>query len=199
MIKNLIFDFGQVLVRFNPYYMASRYAECESDTRLLAEVVFDRMYWDRLDDGTISDKEVVRLSCERLPDRLHAVAEKIYYNWIYNLPPVEGMWELVRKLKESGKYRLFLLSNISTYFADRADEIPITSEFELCVYSARVGAVKPDAKIFDLLCKSADVLPEESLFIDDSQNNIKGAEHYGIKGYLFDGDAKKLSEYINNL
>ena len=199
MIKNIIFDFGQVLVHFNPYYMASRYAASESDARLLSEVVFDRLYWDKLDDGTISDEEVVRLSCERLPERLHAAAHKTYYNWIYNIPPVEGMWELVRNIKKEGKYRLFLLSNISDYFTAHADEIAITKDFELCIYSASVGAVKPDKKIFDLLCKSAGILPEECLFIDDSQRNIDGAKKFGIKGYLFDGSASKLLEYINKL
>ena len=41
-----------------------------------------------------------------------------------------------------------------------------------------------------------DIKPEDTLFIDDSPKNIAGAESYGIHGYLFDGDAKKLEEYI---
>ncbi|MBQ8583299.1 MAG: HAD family phosphatase [Clostridia bacterium] len=199
MIKNLIFDFGQVLVKFEPYYMAKQYAESVDDAKLVAEVLFDRLYWDRLDDGTISDKEVLRLASERLPDRLRPVAERVYYNWIYNIPPVEGMWELVRRLKASGRYRLLLLSNISEYFAEHEGEIPILSEFDTKIYSARVGAVKPERKIFVVLCERGGIRPEESLFIDDSERNIDGAEKFGIKGYLFDGDAKRLERYIEGL
>ncbi len=199
MIKNIIFDFGQVLVKFEPYYMAKQYAESVEDADLISEVLFDRLYWDRLDEGTISDEEVVRLASERLPERLRPIADKAYYNWIYNIPPVPGMWELVRRLKAGGRYRLLLLSNISQYFADREGEIPILAEFDTKIYSAKVGAVKPERKIFEILCERGGIRPEESLFIDDSQKNIDGAEKFGIKGYLFDGDAKKLERYIEGL
>ena len=47
MFKNIIFDFGQVLVRFDPYYMTSVYISDENDIKSVCEVVFDRLYWDR--------------------------------------------------------------------------------------------------------------------------------------------------------
>ena len=59
MIKNLVFDFGNVLVRYEPEYMVSQYVSDPEDKRLLAEVLFDRLYWDALDEGTITDEEVV--------------------------------------------------------------------------------------------------------------------------------------------
>ena len=113
-IKNVVFDFGQVIVRFEPSYMVGRYVSDEADAALLEEVIFDRLYWDKLDRGDITDEEVMRACRERLPERLWSLADKIYYNWIYNIPEIEGMRELVTKLRDEKGMRVFLLSNICT-------------------------------------------------------------------------------------
>ena len=135
MINNVIFDFGQVLVRFEPEYMCRAYAD-EKDVPLLSEVLFDRLYWDRLDAGTISDGELLRDAKKRLPEALHETAEKIYFNWIYNLPEIEGMNALVAHVKNDLGARVFLLSNISTYFADHAHEKRELDVFEKCVHNS---------------------------------------------------------------
>ena len=83
MYTDLIFDFGQVIVHFDPIYMTSRYVKDENDINLVSDVVFDRLYWDELDMGTITDDEVVAGICERLPERLHNAAVNVYNNW-YN-------------------------------------------------------------------------------------------------------------------
>lgn len=195
MIKNVVFDFGQVLVHFDPAYMVGQYVTDGEDAAQIAQVLFDRLYWDRLDAGTIGDEEVVGESCKRLPARLHAVTREIYDHWIYHLPPMEGMEALVRELKESG-VRLYLLSNISTYFAEHASEIPILSYFDGCVFSAVCGHVKPSREIFAHLCESYGLEPTETLFVDDSEKNVAGAEKYGLLGYLFDGDAEALRAHL---
>ena len=60
MIKNIVFDYGNVMVRFEPSYMVGRYVCDREDAALLEKVVFDRLYWDRLDAGTITDEETLR-------------------------------------------------------------------------------------------------------------------------------------------
>lgn len=199
MIKNVVFDFGQVLVHFEPKYMVERYVTDSKDSALLQEVVFDRLYWDKLDEGTITDEETVAEIKKRLPERLHMAAETIYYNWIYNIPETDGMRELVGRVKEMTGGRIFLLSNISTYFAAHKDEIPILEEFQNCVFSAVCGHVKPDRDIFEYLCTAYDLNPQETVFIDDNPKNIKGAEDFGINGYLFDGDVKALEKYFEKI
>ncbi|MBE6589665.1 MAG: HAD family phosphatase [Ruminococcaceae bacterium] len=198
MIKNVVFDFGQVLVRFDPSYMVGQYVTEREDAELLVRVLFDRLYWDRLDAGTITDKEVVHESCKRLPARLWDVAERIYYSWIYNLPEIDGMRNVVKSLRERG-VRLLLLSNISTYFSTHAGEIPILSYFDRCVFSAVCGYVKPSREIFAYLCTECALDPRETVFVDDNAANIAGAEAYGITGYLFDGDSKKLASYFDKM
>ncbi|MBE6633952.1 MAG: HAD family phosphatase [Ruminococcaceae bacterium] len=196
MIKNVIFDFGQVMVRFDPAYMVSLRVTDPDDAVLLERVVFDRLYWDALDAGALSDARALEEIRGRLPRRLWQVAEEIYVNWIYTLPEIEGMSDLVRRCREVYGFRVFLLSNISQYFAEHADEIPVLSQFEDCIYSAEWHLTKPDPRIFRLLCERNGLREEETLFVDDSSKNIAGAENCGIHGYLFDGDVCRLDAFL---
>lgn len=198
-IKNVVFDFGQVLVYFQPSYMVGAYVSDAEDKALLEEVVFDRLYWDRLDAGTISDEEVVSAFKTRLPERLWDVSEKIYYNWIYNIPEIEGMSELIDRIKNRYNVKVYLLSNISNYFASHSEEIPILKKLDGCVFSAPIGIVKPNREIFEHLCKAYKLSPEETLFIDDRLDNIEGALRCGLKGYIFDGDVNRLKDYLDSI
>ncbi len=198
-IKTIIFDFGQVLVHFEPSYMVGVYVNDESDKALLEEVVFDRLYWDRLDNGTISNEETMSLIKERLPERLWDVADKIYYDWVYNIPEIDGMSELLSHLKNKHGVRLFLLSNISNYFVSHANEIPILKKLDGLVMSAPIGIVKPSYEIFDYICKKYDIVPSEAIFVDDRIDNIEGAKAYGINGYVFNGDSEKLKSYLDEI
>lgn len=199
MIQNVVFDFGQVLVHFEPSYMVGKYVADTEDARLLETVVFDRLYWDRLDAGTITDGEVVSECRKRLPERLWSVAKTIYYDWIYNIPEIEGMAELVRRLRDEYGVRLFLLSNISIYFAEHSHEIPILGLFEKCIFSSVCEKIKPHREIFEYLCEECEILPQETLFVDDNSANIAGAESFGITGYLFDGNVVRLDAYLQHV
>ncbi len=199
MIKNLIFDFGQVMVSFKRKYMVERFVTDPEDSKLLQKVVFDRLYWDRLDAGTIEDEEVLRLVCERIPEKLHSSARNIYYNWIYNIPEIEGMTDLIREMKEQFDVKVFLLSNISKYFAEHIGEITCLRNFDGFVLSSTCGFIKPNKEIYEHICSKFSLIPEECIFIDDRADNIEGAESYGINGYIFDGNSARLKEHLINL
>ncbi|MBE6763184.1 MAG: HAD family phosphatase [Ruminococcaceae bacterium] len=199
MIRNIIFDFGNVLARFEPREMAAMFVSDPQDIELLTETVFDRLYWNEADAGTITDEETKTAFCARLPERLHDVACDIYDAWPTLLPPVEGMTALVQELKAQG-YPLYLLSNISNKFADEYRDIPslaqLFSLFDGLVFSAPIGLVKPHCEIFEHLLTRFSLNAEECVFIDDSQNNIDGCEAVGIHGILFDGDAAALRKTL---
>ena len=195
MIRNVIFDFGQVLVHFNPAYMVSQYVRDEADAALLTEVVFDRLYWDALDAGTITDEDALDAVCKRLPMRLHEVAKDIHWHWIEMLPEIDGMDTLVGDLKAAG-VPLYLLSNISRYFAENSHTIPILRHFDACVFSAVCGMVKPSREIFDHICRTYECDPAETLFIDDNEANVQSAIAFGLQGYRFDGDAAALRQFL---
>lgn len=195
MYKNVIFDFGNVLTRFDP---AELTAACVSDAQTAAylqNIVFDRLYWDKLDAGSMTDEEAKAAICSRLESNLHQTACDVFDRWVALLQPIAGMPEFVLDLKAQG-VRLYLLSNISTGFAQRYHETPWIAElfthFDGLVLSGPIGLTKPNSAIFEHLLQRYALQPEDCLFIDDSQTNIHGAAACGIHGYLFDGDVQKL-------
>lgn len=199
MLKNFIFDFGWVLVKFDSRYMTEKYVKSEKDCSLAHGVIFDRLYWDRLDNGTITDDEVKSGICSRLPKNLWDAACKAYDNWYYNLPFIDGMVDLVKQIKANGG-KLFILSNISIGFAENYKNVPQLKElfslFDGLVFSGPLKIVKPSKEIFEHLLNKYNLTAKETLFVDDSEKNVKGAEAAGINAYQFDGNADKLKKYI---
>ena len=202
MIRNYIFDFGNVLCEFSPEKLTAKYVEGAEDIEKVSEVVFDRLYWDKLDKGTIEDEEVKAEIRKRLPAYLEDNACKAYDNWVFNLPAIEGMEDVVKDIHSRGG-KLYLLSSISRGFAENYNKVPwikdLFSLFDGIVLSGTIGMVKPHREIFEHLLNTYSLKAEDCIFIDDSQKNIDGAEKVGIRGYLFDGNAKKLKDYLENV
>ncbi len=195
MYKNYIFDFGQVIVKFEPEFMTKAYINDSKDVKAVEDIIFDRLYWDKLDEGTITDDEVKQGICSRLPERLKEKACLVYDNWYKNLPFIDGIPELLKEIKANGG-KLYLLSNISKGFAENYKNVPEISEilnlFDGLVFSGPIGIVKPNKEIFEHLLLKYNLGPEECVFIDDNKNNINGAKNVGINAILFDGDVSRL-------
>ncbi len=202
MIQHYIFDLGNVLAWFDPYQLTAAHVQDETARVLISEVVFDRLYWDQLDDGSITDDEVKLAFCNRLPQALHEDACRVYDNWVVSMPPVTGMKELITELKACG-HRIYLLSNISVGFANTYTDSPyfrdLLSLFDGLVFSGLIGMVKPNREIFEHLLERFALTADECLFIDDNAANIAAAKAIGIHGYLFDGDAVKLQTALNTI
>ena len=199
MIKNVVFDYGQVLIHFEPEYMASRYIEGEEDLKLATPIIFDRAYWDRLDDDTITDEEVVEGFLARLPERLHEKAKLIYDNWMYNNPEVEGMKELISYIKEKYGVKTYLLSNISKTFAKRSGDFPVLKMLDGCVFSGACQKAKPNREIFEHLLEKFGLEAGETVFIDDNENNVKMAESMGIKTFQFNMNVDELKKWLDDI
>lgn len=198
MIKNYIFDFGNVLTLFDGEEMTERILG-KQYVADIAPVVFDRLYWDRLDNGTITDSEVKAEFAKRLDGELYGKACAVYDTWVDNLTPIAGMTELVRDIKKAGG-KLYILSNISTGFAESYKRNPWVCElfslFDGLMFSAVEGLCKPGQEIFRHILTKYGLSARESLFIDDSKKNIDGAKGAGICTYLFDGNAQRLRKFI---
>lgn len=198
-IRNYIFDLGKVLVHYDPLFMTSAYISDPNDAQLVSSVIFDRLYWDPLDDGTITDEALKMASHDRLPPHLRDLADAAYDNWFFHLPFIEGMPELVADIKKSGA-KVYLLSNVSIGFAEQYHRVPqfvdLFSRFDGLVFSGPLGIIKPNAEIFHHLLNRYDLQADECIFIDDNEKNIAGAESVGIHGYLFDGDAEMLRKSL---
>lgn len=199
MYKNFIFDFGQVLVHFLPQQMTSAYVSDPQDCQTVCDVIFDRLYWDKLDDGSITDEALKAAACRRLPARLQQVACRVYDGWVEQLPFIEGMPRLVQELKAAGG-RLYLLSNISEGFTKAYAHVPrlveLFSQFDGLVFSGPLGITKPGKAIFQHLLSTYGLQAEDCIFIDDAPKNVAGAQAVGIQGYLFDGDVQRLRQAL---
>lgn len=113
MIKNIVFDMGNVLVRFDPELFMDRYSLTGEDRKLIRNEVFRSVEWTMLDRGVIDEEIAEQRILPRLPERLHDAARGLIETWDDPIVPVEGMLELLQALKAKG-YRLYLLSNAAT-------------------------------------------------------------------------------------
>lgn len=191
MIRNLIFDMGGVLIRFDRELFLDRLKLEKPDRQLLMNQVFLSLEWARMDRGSMTEDQAVESICARVPRRLHGAVEALVKHWDEPLLPVEGMEELIRELKESG-YGIYLLSNASFRQHEYWPRIGGSRYFDATLISADEGLVKPQPEIYRLALERFDLRPEECFFIDDLPANVEGASVCGISGAVFHGSAAEL-------
>ncbi len=191
MIRNIVFDMGNVMIYFNKNLFLDRAGVTGEDRRLLERIVFDSLEWARLDRGSLLEPEAERLMCSRLPERLHGYVREFVYDWDKPLYPVRGMAPLVRELKEKG-YGIYLLSNAASRQHDYWPQIPGSECFDGTLISADVKLVKPQPEIYRLLCETFSLIPDECVFIDDAINNAEGAFLCGMHPIVFHDDISEL-------
>lgn len=193
MIRNIIFDIGNVLSAFRwEGFLADKGFDKEMIDRIgNASVRTDA--WYEFDKGVYSDEEVVELFVKNDPE----IAAEIHKAFDY----VEGMVELypytmdwINGFKDDG-YKVYYLSNFSykaeTQCPESLSFLPI---MDGGILSYTVKMTKPDPKIYELLLSTYDLKAEECIFIDDTLRNVEAAEKLGIHGVRFtsqkEADAK---------
>jgi len=198
VIHNIIFDMGQVLIRWDPDDLIRRSGVPEEDRPLLREAVFSSVEWIRLDRGSISQEDALRAMCRELPERLHRVAGELVRGWWkYPLHPIPGMADLIAELKGLG-YGIYLLSNASSQLHDYFRRIPGSEHFDGMIVSADWKLLKPQHEIFETLFREYDLEPASCFFIDDLNTNIEGAWEAGMPGAVFNGDIGKLRRALRD-
>ncbi|MBO7677606.1 MAG: HAD family phosphatase [Erysipelotrichaceae bacterium] len=199
MIKNIIFDMGNVLVKYDPdFILDSHGVNDPEDRKLLLDNISYSEGWKKMDLGIYEEEDLYNEAIMKLPERLHPKAREILNSWYKSLIPVEGMEELIRRLKDHG-FGIYLLSNAGRSKDIYWKDIPGNQYFDGTVVSAFERCIKPDKKIYKILLGRYGLKAEECLFIDDMETNVIGAEKAGIKAYEFDGDMKKLEKYIDDI
>ena len=185
MIRNIVFDMGNVLIRWCPQAFAERLGVPEEDRPLLLRELFGQIEWIQLDRGVITFEEVTRSVCRRLPERLHEAVRTLVHGWWERpLFPVEGMAELIRELKELG-YGIYLLSNANVDLPKYFDRIPGSEYFDGRIVSADWKLLKPQPEIYQVLLREYGLKAEECFFIDDLNINIEAAVLVGLSGAVF--------------
>ena len=197
-IKNIVFDMGKVLLDYDPLGVARHFMADPQETELLRKNVFESEEWLLLDRGAISEEEAVERMKGRMPDEhMRDMAEQCMAHWHqYNISPKPGMEEVVRDLKKKG-YRTYICSNISLRFREFRNEVPGIGLMDGVLISAEEHCLKPEREIYERLFEKFGIRPEESFFIDDLEENIRGAEAFGMDGYCYaDGNVERLREQL---
>lgn len=197
MIKNIVFDMGQVLIRWNPMEMLRSFDLSDEDRSRIYQELFTSVEWIQQDRGLLTEHEVVSAVCRRLPERLHEPVKALVFGWHQRfLIPMPGMAELVRELKGEG-YRIFLLSNANLAVRNYFPRIPGSECFDGLMISAEEKLLKPSHEIYERLYERFGLNPRECWFIDDSPANIEGAVFTEMQGTIFRGDAKVLRQALH--
>lgn len=196
MIKNFIFDLGNVIIQWNPQYIVSQYIQTQEEKEYLIKEVFQSQEWLAYDHGTITRAQLILNIQQRVASKYHEIVADMIYHWYKHCPIIEGMIPIIKELKQQG-YGIYLLSNTNIHFDEYKDTIATLQYFDGFYISAKTKLIKPSIEIFEDFSKTFNVLPQECLFIDDVQENVNGALRAGMQGYHFTGDVHAFQTFID--
>ncbi|ALL07557.1 HAD family hydrolase [Pedobacter sp. PACM 27299] len=182
-IKNIIFDFGEVLLDWNPKYLYEQHFADQSEMNYFLENVCNHD-WNREQDRGRPFAEAVKVLQEQFP----AYAEKIaLYDECWGTmlrAEIPGTVEILRALSKT--HRIFGLTNWSAEKINIAyDNYEFFKYFEGIIVSGEEKLIKPDQEIYKLLLGRFGIKAEESLFIDDNPANVAAAKELGIHAIHF--------------
>lgn len=194
-IKNVIFDMGNVLMRFDGPCFSAQFTDDEEDAAALNRALFASPVWNLLDSGTVSYDTMLRVARAHLDERLWPNLDACFAGWAKYSPPIEETNALVRELKDSG-YGVYLLSNAGTRIHEQLDHMPAWELMDGAVVSAEERMMKPDPAVYQLLCDRYGLEPAECLFVDDNADNCEGARVAGMRAVRYTGDVSAIREEL---
>lgn len=194
MIKNILFDFGGVIITLDQKEAVRRFgalgvpdAEKRLDAYTQAGIFGD------VENGRISDNEFVS-ELSRICGR-DVSWEECKWAWTgYRGDLPKRNIDILVKLRKMG-YRLIMVSNTNPFMMSWAcsrefsrglddecqDGRPVDDYFDSCYKSYEIGFMKPSKKYFEYVIEHERLSPDESLFVDDGQGNVQAASSLGFK------------------
>ncbi|WP_394390012.1 HAD family hydrolase [Shewanella woodyi] len=188
-IKNVVFDVGNVIVRWSPQEIIRlTFGEVESSEPLVKSV-FQSETWLNLNKGFITEAQAKsqyqidlgfsELDCERL----------FYYVKQTQLL-IFGSVELLKRVKAAGYNVYALTDNVHEIVAHLKLTYTFWPLFDSATVSADLGLLKPQMEIYQALLIQNKIEASETVFIDDMPYNVQGAEAAGIAAIQFESSAQ---------
>lgn len=183
--KNIIFDFGNVLVQWHPELVYGQYFGDEAKAWWFLRHVADNEWRGRIDAGESSDACIRELKA-KYPEYVDAV-ELYRSRWKEMLTgEVPGMRELLTEALK--KYEVFGLTNWSMEtFPEARERFGILQMIDRYVVSAEEHLIKPDPRLFRVLLDRYQLKAEDCIFVDDNPDNVAAACRMGMHGIHFIG------------
>ena len=199
MVKNIVFDLGNVLISFKPseFFDKKNYPE-NIKAKILSDI-FASKEWGMLDNGEINTQEAIDGIA------LKSSLKKKEIALIFNLRtelmfPLDQNVRLLPELKKQG-FRLYFLSNFPMdIFEEIKTGYYFFKYFDGGIISSEAKFSKPDNRIYEILLEKYSLIPEECLFIDDIEINVQAAEASGMKGLVTYGSleiSKEIESAVN--
>ena len=189
MIRNIIFDLGNVLISFVPsdYLVKKNYPGNIRNTILTD--IFQSPEWKMLDNGDITVPEAIESIAPKSSLNKEEIA--LVFNFRRDIMfPLDDNARLLPALRKQG-YRLYYLSNFPLdVFEEVKNDYFFFRHFDGGIISAEVKLSKPDIRIYEYLIRHYGLNPEESLYIDDIEENVMAAEAVGMKGMVTNGSPR---------
>ncbi len=189
MIRNVVFDIGNVLVRWSPQEIIKLTFGANADIPRLSRDIFLGETWRQLNCGEINEAQAA-LKFQAELGFSAAQTDAVFYYVKHTQCPLYGSVELVKRLKLAG-YQVFALTdNLHEIVAFLKQQYDFWSLFEGAVVSAEEGCMKPSEAIFSILLERYDLDPSQSVFLDDVASNVAGAKRVGMQGVVFENAAQ---------
>lgn len=179
-IKNIVFDLGRVLIKFEPKeYIEQNVPEEKRED--FYNGIFGSTEWLMLDRGTLSYEDAKKIFKERVPGADKQIDRLFDADLFEILQPIEENVKLLPELKK--KYNLYILSNFhQPAFEHIFKKYDFFRLFDGHTVSCYYYLLKPEKEIYDILIDKFNLIPEETVFIDDTKVNIDACEKEGIRG-----------------
>lgn len=196
MIKNIVFDLGNVLISFRPSEFFDKKNYPETIKATILSDIFGSKKWAMLDKGEVNTTEAIDTIA------LKSSLKKEEITHIFNLRtelmfPLDPNVKLLPELKKRG-FRLYFLSNFPmVIFEEIKTGYYFFKYFDGGIISSEAKFSKPDSRIYEILLEKYSLIPEECLYIDDLEINVKAAEAVGMKGLVTFG-SQEISEGIED-
>lgn len=201
-IKNVIFDFGGVLFEIDYHLPAQAFAKLGfHDFKTIYSQANQNPIFDKLETGKVSNEEFMEYLHSFVPNVSRQEVEDAWNCILLHIMPEEV--EVVHQVKNSGR-RTFMLSNTNAIhvaefermIAEKMDFNHFKSAFETIYYSNVIGIKKPYPETYLQVCEWNNLLPSETLFIDDSIQHVNGAAEAGLVAYHLKPGTKLHEAFI---
>lgn len=200
MIRNIIFDLGNVLLNFKPETFLLRYTKDEQYIQNFISKVIRNKIWFRLDRGTISLENAKEEFIRKYPED-NSFIITFFEHWMEMLTPIQESVKILCDLKANG-YNTYILSNfIEETFEIIEKKYKFFSLFDGKIISGQEKVIKPEIEIYQKLIDKYNLVPEECVFIDDIRSFLSRARKLNMKTILFTPNTDLRTElrklYIN--
>jgi HAD superfamily hydrolase (TIGR01509 family) len=179
MIRNVVFDLGNVLLSFLPEQYLEKLKYPPEKRRVILNDIFAGPEWRSIDNGDISTEEAIDkiASHSSLKRAEIAAIFDLRHEILFSL---DSNVKIIPELKKMG-YRLYYISNFPADLFDRIkDKYSLFSYFDGGIISSHVKLSKPDIRIFEYFLNKFEINAKECLFIDDLMVNTEAASNTGM-------------------